>query len=76
MKSENFKVYMHISPSKKVYIGITCEANIEDRWKKGKGYKHSPHFTTAINKYGWDNFKHLILYTNLTQDEACEKELN
>lgn len=30
-------VYRHISPSGKVYIGITSKP-IEKRWNKGKGY--------------------------------------
>ena len=61
-------VYRHTSPNKKVYIGITCrEPNI--RWANGKGYS-SRHFSNAIKKYGWDNFKHEILFSELTEKEA------
>ena len=40
----------------------------------GNGYKSSPYFYSAIQKYGWDNFEHNILYDNFTKEEACKKE--
>ena len=55
---------MHVSPSKKYYIGITSQA-VNKRWKNGKGYKSSPYFYNAIQKYGWNNFEHNILFTDL-----------
>ena len=54
---------MHVSPSKKYYIGITSQA-VNKRWKNGKGYKSSPYFYNAIQKYGWNNFEHNILFTD------------
>ena len=45
----------------------------EHRWNNGKGYS-SGYFRKAIDKYGWDAFKHEILYTKLTKDEACRLE--
>ena len=70
----NWCVYKHTSPSGGVYIGITHQP-VLDRWQNGKGYKRHPHFYAAILKYGWDNFKHEILYTNLTKAEAATKEI-
>lgn len=29
----------------------------------------------AINKYGWNNIEHVILFEGLTQEEACNKEI-
>ena len=46
----------------------------EQRWRYGEGYKSSPHFYAAIQKYDWDNFEHNILFQNLTKEEACKKE--
>ena len=49
-----YTVYKHITPSGKVYIGITS-IKPDKRWNRGKGYKDNIYFSNAINKYGWDN---------------------
>ena len=69
-------VYMHTCPNGKKYIGITSQAP-ERRWQKGKGYAYgsSPYFYNAIEKYGWDNIEHTILFRNLTKEEAERKEV-
>ena len=72
---ENYKVYKHTSPNGKVYIGITKKKYVKDRWGKGKGYENNDYFTKAINKYGWDNFGHEILFEGLSKEEACQKEI-
>jgi len=71
---ESYIVYMHISPDGKIYIGITCQAP-ELRWRKGKGYKDNDYFYRVINKYGWDNFRHIILADGLTKEEAESMEI-
>lgn len=53
----------------KYYYGITGQ-EVEKRWLNGKGYGHNEHFSNAIKKYGWSNFKHEILFENLTKEEA------
>lgn len=68
-----YQVYKHEAPNGKVYIGITKD--IKNRWSKGRGYRGNRYFWRAIQKYGWDNFKHEILFENITQEEACEKEI-
>ena len=67
-------VYKHTSPSGKVYIGITS-MKPEKRWRGGKGYKDNVYFTSAIEKYSWDNIKHEILFTGLTKEQAEQKEI-
>lgn len=69
-------VYMHICPNGKKYIGITSQTP-ERRWQKGKGYAYgsSPYFYKAIEKYGWDNIEHKILFKNLTKEQAEQKEI-
>lgn len=62
-------VYKHTTPNGKVYIGIT-RRNPITRWQNGNGYKRNKHFMGAILKYGWDNIKHEILFSGLTEQEA------
>ena len=70
---KEFYVYMHVNKENgKKYIGITCQEP-KKRWRNGKGYKNGS-FANAINKYGWDNFEHKILYTKLNKENACKKE--
>ena len=68
-------VYQHKNKiNGKIYIGITSQKP-EDRWgSQGCNYKSSPHFYSAIQKYGWNNFEHNILFTGLTKEQACLKE--
>ena len=69
----HYVVYMHEHrETGKKYIGITG-MKPEYRWNNGKGYT-SGYFRNAIDKHGWDAFRHEILYTNLTKEEACKLE--
>lgn len=70
--SDNWIVYMHISPSGKKYIGITSQTTSQ-RWRNGKGYKKAV-FNEAIKKYGWENIEHIVLYENVSKEFACLKE--
>lgn len=76
--SKNYTIYMHINKiNDKKYIGIT-KTDVSKRWgNNGSGYRDAKQsiFYRAIQKYGWDNFEHIILYKNLTQNEACNIEV-
>jgi len=76
VEENNYTVYMHINKiNNKKYIGITKQKP-EGRWGvNGVKYKGSPHLYAAIQKYGWDNFKHIILYSYLSKENACKKEI-
>lgn len=88
IEKENWKVYIHIIPKEiseynynKYYVGITKQ-NPKARWEKGNGYKKGysksgTPFYNAIQKYGWDNIKHIVVAKDLTQEDACfiEQEL-
>ena len=72
--NKNWAVYAHKNKiNKKIYIGITGQKP-ERRWRNGQGHKTSTYFYNAIQKYGWNNFEHIILQFNLTQQEAEQKE--
>ena len=72
--NNNYTIYMHKNKiNGKVYIGQTNQ-KVEYRWNNGKGYNTCPLFFNAIQKYGWDNFEHIILEKNLTKENANIKE--
>lgn len=57
-----------------MYIGLS--RNLKERWRSnGNKYKGSHYFYYAIQKYGWDNFEHTVLYDNLTEQEAKNLEI-
>lgn len=72
---------MHILPKEvskkkndKVYIGITSR-DPKVRWgKNGSNYERQL-FGKAIEKYDWENFKHIILESNLSEEQAKAKEI-
>lgn len=67
-------VYCHTNRiNGKKYIGITSRDPVK-RWAQGKAYRHNPHFTSAIQKYGWDNFDHEILAEGLDEETAKDFE--
>lgn len=73
-EEKKWYVYMHTNKiNQKRYIGITCQ-DPKRRWSNGNGYKRQPYFWRAIQKYGWDNFDHEILFENVTFDKACQLE--
>lgn len=71
----NYCIYKHTAPNGKVYIGQTCQKPENRFGKDGYRYKGCTIFYNAIQKYGFDNFKHEILFDNLTQEEANKKEI-
>lgn len=69
----DFIVYMHRNKvNGRVYIGMTCQP--ERRWNP-YSYRRCPSFFQAIQKYGWDNFDHIILADGLTKEEAQKIEI-
>ena len=75
---QNITIYMHRNKiNNKVYIGQTSQPLTKRFGHEGSGYKTSSRFYNAIQKYSWDNFEHIVLYTNLSSQEAdkIEQEL-
>lgn len=69
-------VYCHLNKlNGKRYIGLTKSSPPSKRWgANGINYKACHCFYAAIQKYGWNNFEHIILETNLTEEQAVNKE--
>lgn len=69
-----YKIYAHINKiNGKIYIGQTKQ-NLKQRWgSDGRRYKGQI-FYDAIKKYGWDNFEHILILDNLTQEQANHYE--
>ena len=70
-----YTVYIHKNKiNQKIYVGLTKQTP-QNRWRKnGEGYRSQNKFWSAIQKYGWNNFEHIIIKTNLTAEEAGQLE--
>lgn len=73
---ENYIVYRHVNKiNNKQYIGITKNGLERRSGINGKGYGTKSYFACAIKHFGWDSFTHEILYSGLSKEEACQKEI-
>lgn len=68
-----YKVYKHICPNGKVYIGMTG-MDVKKRWNGGFGYDTNPAFFHDIVRFGWSNIEHQILSDHETKEEALREE--
>ena len=64
----NYSVYQHVTPDNMYYFGAT--QNVERRWRKnGAEYKRTA-LQPYIEKYGWDNIQHIVLFREQTRENA------
>ena len=73
--ADNYIVYKHTCPNGKVYLGITRTAFETRCGNGGCNYRKNTLFYRAIQKYGWKNIRHEILFDNLTKKQAEQKEI-
>lgn len=73
---KEYIIYLHRNKlNGKCYVGQTCQKP-EARWGlNGNGYRTQDYFYRAIQKYGWDNFDHIILEEHLTAEQANQQEI-
>jgi len=69
---KTYTIYMHKNKiNSKVYIGQTC-TTLKCRFgKNGIYYIGCPAFYRAIQKYGWNNFEHIVLEENISDLEMA-----
>lgn len=68
--NDKYCVYCHVNKiNQKMYIGISSKSPFR-RWGNNGCHYSGQVFGRAIQKYGWDNFEHIILMEGLTQDVA------
>ena len=70
----NYCVYVHLFPNGKKYVGITCQEP-KRRFENGRGYKGCPKMWQAIQKYGWEQIDHIVLFRGLTKERAEKLEI-
>ena len=64
----NYSVYQHVTPDNMYYFGATND--IKRRWSNnGAGYKRTA-LQPYIEKFGWDNIKHIVLFKDQTKENA------
>lgn len=74
MSDNIFKVYAHISPEGKLYIGMTSRSLNMRSGYQGKNYADNKELYLDIQKYGWNSFRHVILQDNLSESKAKSLE--
>ena len=67
-----YSVYEHVTPDGIFYYGVST--NVEKRWRyNGDGYRGTGLYP-FIEQYGWDNIEHIVLFNNLTFEDALKIE--
>ena len=67
---KNYSVYDHITPDGMHYYGTTN--NIKERFRPSK-YKTTS-LRPYIEKYGWENIQHIVLFENQSKEDALSIE--
>ena len=64
----NYSVYQHVTPDNMYYFGAT--QNVERRWSNnGAEYKRTA-LQPYIEKFGWENIQHIVLFKDQTKENA------
>ena len=68
-KGNNYRVYLHVFPNGKKYVGST-KSGLKQRWNGGFGYESQNLMFDAICKFGWNNIRHYLLFDGLERETA------
>ena len=65
---KKYVVYQHVTPDGMYYFGAT--QNVERRWSRnGAEYKGTA-LQPYIEKFGWENIQHIVLFRDQTRENA------
>ena len=64
----NYSVYQHVTPDGMYYFGQTKD--IKRRWGYNGIYYKRTSLQPYIEKYGWDNIQHIVLFRDQTRENA------
>ena len=64
----NYSVYQHVTPDGMYYFGAT--QNVERRWSRNGAEYEGTGLQPYIEKYGWDNIQHIVLFREQTRENA------
>ena len=64
----NYSVYQHVTPDGFFYFGQT--QNVEKRWSNNGSLYKGTALQPYIEKYGWDNIQHIVLFREQTRENA------
>ena len=62
-------VYVHITPDGMYYYGVTSQ-KVERRWGGNGRYYKTTSLYPYIEKFGWDNIQHIVLFKDQTKEDA------
>ena len=68
----DYSVYDHITPDGMHYYGTTN--NIKRRWGYNGIYYKGTTLQPYIEKYGWQNIQHIVLFETLSKEDALSIE--
>ena len=64
----NYSVYQHVTPDGDYYFGATND--IKRRWRNNGAEYKTTSLYPYIEKFGWDNIQHIILFENQSKENA------
>ena len=64
----NYSVYQHVTPDGMYYFGQTN--NIKRTWEGNGCHYKGTALQPYIEKYGWDNIQHIVLFKDQTKENA------
>ena len=65
---KNYVVYQHVTPDGMYYFGQT--QNVEQRWSNNGALYKGTALQPYIEKFGWDNIQHIVLFRDQTRENA------